>query len=130
MVRLTTLLAICTATTNEIKDFLFGKAVDFSDNVTLALLSITGFNSWDIKTKEERGVGRMIAEKVTPPLKLIDLAEEVIVGKQKSYTVTYGEKERIGAIRSVPVVGKPLYDWFGIGVTEKEDKEETQNLIE
>lgn len=110
LTRLTVLLAAFNAAASEIKDWLLGEEVEFSDNVISALLSSLGISKWDIIIAKKEGVTEAVAQKLAPPTALFKTIEQIATGDEK-------------AVRAVPVVGGILYKQ-----QQKEDKERKSNL--
>ena len=71
--KLLIILTLAGATADELKDFIFGRNVDFSDNVHNNILKIFFMNTYMLEQGDKKGmVKTMLSDTLLPPTRLVD----------------------------------------------------------
>lgn len=126
-IRLTTLLLLFGATTDEIKDFMLGRKTSFTDRMIDNLLKISGFSRYTAYQVRQKGWVGALKEEIIPPLKPFEMMEDLF----KDIGSMFGDYEDSVDInnykiwKEIPYGGDLYYWWFGKGVEYKEKYEET-----
>jgi hypothetical protein len=100
-------LSLWGATIDELKDFIKGKDVEFSDNVIdnfLQVIFMSKYNAYKIK---QDGLGKWAAGIIMPPMKLVDSFVMTALAGSK-----WADKAKKTLVRNIPYVGEMYYWWF------------------
>jgi hypothetical protein len=109
MVKLMGLLTLANAGADEIKDFMLGKDIKFSDNVIENFLTMGGANRFVRMQARREGIGTAISQMILPPVKFVNaLSKDVMSGE-----IFDVENSRL--LESLPFIGKLLYWHVGRG---------------
>ncbi len=127
MTRLVGLLVVLNASSDEIKNFIKGKDVDFRDKVIDNALKLIGFSRYTVDQVGQQGIGRTISEQILPPTQVFDDlsrdALDVLQGK---------ETAGLRSTRNIPVGGELYYWWAGRGsvLNEKTSSRSSGSSVE
>ena len=106
LVWLTSALAMFGAGTDAIKDFIRGREFDLGDSVVDNILRRFFFSKYQISTANRDGILRSYLEGFLPPTALIDRMVSDMVNVWKDPT------KANQTLRSLPLVGELLYQWW------------------
>lgn len=111
-------LSLWGATIDELKDWLKGKPVDFSDNVINNMLSSFMLSKYSIGNLKSKGLSGLMSGLILPPMGIWDTAIKAL---------SAGEDKRLKTLfktlpRQIPYVGEMYYWWFGAGSKKNEKK--------
>lgn len=120
LITLTTAIFLLGASTDEVKDFIFGRKTSFSDLVINNMLKIGGISKYTIYKTRTEGMSGGIISMIAPPFGIFDEGLRDIDELIRKGTLEKGAS----FTQDVPVVGKMYYWWLGRGSVIKE---ETQN---
>ncbi len=120
LVKLAMFITAMEATADVIKDLLSGKEVVLSD---LVVQNIAGFfiSRYRRGQMMREGVGTGFVKQIVPPFKAINA-----LGKD---ILTAGDKKGLEITKSIPVGGRPYYDWIGKGAKKKKEKKKPTNVL-
>jgi hypothetical protein len=118
MIQLMGLLTLANAGADEIKDFMMGKEVKFSDNVTENFLTMGGANRFVRMQARREGIGTAVSQMILPPVKFVNSLSKDIMGGE----ITDLKKSR--TLESLPFIGKLAYWHVGRGSEYKPTIEE------
>ena len=120
---LTTALILMGIGTDEIKDFLLGRAADWDDRAIDNGLKLVGFSKYTIYKVRKEGLGQGLLAQFAPPLGIVDP-----LSKDIDEFIRKGELEKgARSAANVPIAGKMYYWWLGRGAEQKaEDAEKRQ----
>jgi hypothetical protein len=110
-----TVMALCGAGVDALKDFVLGRTFDLSDSVVDTLLRIALLSKYTVESLERKPPSEVGAGELAPPLKTPDAAWRDINNHGRGWELW----------RSVPVVGELYYWWFGKGRQRIEDQNKT-----
>jgi len=110
------MLVLMNATADTIKDLMLGRKIKLSDLVVDNIAKLFGLSKYSLDLAEKEGIGSMLLKTILPPTQLIDSAYKDIT---KSIETNELKVKDLGVWKSVPVVGKLYYWWFGKGAEYK-----------
>lgn len=119
LVKLTALIATAGATTDVIKNMILGRETKIDDLVFDNFLKLVpGLSKYTIYQAKNEGVPKALVGSFAPPMKVWeDISKDIV-------SIFSGKKTGIKAetLSDVPIVGKPLYWWYGKGEDKKKKK--------
>ena len=111
------LLALWGATIDEIKNFITGQTVKFSDNVVNNLFQTFFLSKYSVDKLSEGDFTGWLGDLVLPPLRPIEYGVKDFVNIMKGKSIS-----DIQSARLVPGVGDLYYWWLGGGVKVREKR--------
>lgn len=99
-------------TADLLKDLLMGRETEPEDMVVNNILRLFGISKYTTYQARKEGIGTATAKLILPPFKFIDnlykdMAKAIDKGKV--------DVDNFNTIKSIPIVGKLYYWWFGAG---------------
>ena len=116
LIKLSSMLMLANATSDIIKDLLLGRPSDPEDYVIDNLLRLLGLSKYTLYKFKKEGVKEGMTSFVVPPF-----GESITSASKDVDKMIKGEFDPSKAeiIKSVPLLGKIYYWWFGAGLDKK-----------
>lgn len=116
LIRLSMCLVLMNATADTIKDLLLGRKIELNDLVIDNIAKLFGLSKYQLDLSSKEGIGSTLISTILPPTQLVDSAYKDI---NKSIKANELDIQNLATWKSVPIVGKLYYWWFGKGAEYK-----------
>lgn len=116
LIRLSMCLVLMNATADTIKDLLLGRKIELNDLVIDNIAKLFGLSKYQLDLSSKEGIGSTLISTILPPTQLVDSAYKDI---NKSIKANELDIQNLSTWKSVPIVGKLYYWWFGKGAEYK-----------
>ncbi len=117
LIRLSMCLVLMNATADVIKDLILGRKIELNDLVIDNIAKLFGLSKYQLDLSTKEGIGSTLISTILPPTQLVDSAYKDI---SKSIKANELDIQNLATWKSVPLVGKLYYWWFGKGAEYKE----------
>lgn len=112
LIRLVGFFVMMNAGADVLKSILLGRELELDDLIISNILRLFGISKFQFYTSKREGIGSAAFKAIAPPFKLIDSATKDIARAIDRGEISIDEMQ---SIKSVPLVGKLYYYWFGAG---------------
>lgn len=127
MIKLTSLLTLANAGSDELKDFLLGKDTKFEDHVVENFLTMGGASKYVRMQTTREGLGSGLIGQILPPFRFVNSVSKDINQAYDDYiagdTISFNN-QRI--VESIPIAGKLYYWHYGRGTDYKKSSNEQE----
>jgi hypothetical protein len=109
------MISLWGATIDELRDYIRGQEVDFSDHVIDNMLQFFFVSRYSMTTLSKDGFSGFMKDLIVPPLKTLDTVTKAMFAAKGKRMDTFTKD----ISRSIPIVGELYYWWFGGGKKSK-----------
>jgi hypothetical protein len=129
LLRLAIVVMICNGAADEIKDLLMNRKSDLSDVVIDQIANLAGFSRYTLDSMKREGPVQSVVKQIQPSFGfLTNLWKDIIAANKDPEENLRIDKLR--SVKSIPLVGKFYYYWFGKGSNSKDSRHSTASPLE